>query len=732
MNIIVIVSIALAVLLLIGFLFGFWRSWKKSLIRSGFILVSFVVSLFLTSKISKFLMSKYVNGLVVSFFGKTFDFEQIAGSVSKDLFYEGSALTNLATALLNIVIKLASFLILFLALYIITGIIYLIISAIMSSKKRKESIGTEKVKIWERFIGSGIGIISTLVFCMVLFTPVFGVMNVCNKFLKQDTNNSVSAYNETCLVAGKFYTDNSNIGKVESYLEKYEKLSKSYKTSFAGIVFRFTGVDAAGRGLFNKLSTVNQNGLTVNLTEECVNVINIYNIYKENFVEEKIDLSKESDVEALQEIYGAAKNSEVLRTVIVDIIPNMASKWTNGEKFIGMDIPVSGDMKEIMVDVLEVFNTKEFSILDRNISVMFDSIEVANKYEIISSINNGKGFLDVIDTDGFVYEEIKTLSSTPELKKQLPEIMTTTVKLAYKSAISDPGTKLDQEFTQEKLAQISWENESNLTQTIVTRMFKFFDTEDVIDCLTDFGVVIDTARKSDILSRPVKILMFDYIDIKVENLGNSKLTILNSINNNWDNQNYKYEDLFATVEMTAKIAKNKDSLEMSDMKDTIKSLIENDTSGLVKDTIIESINNGAINSLIDDESKAEVYKEIMLEIVEETDSSTVDQDLQAGQVIVDIINNPKTKEGSMLDNYGNEECTSEEKAEIVIETLISSDNIMNVLDDEATKVENGQKSEMKDYINNLSDSDKTALNLAIGKMNNDNPNKQTLSKLFGN
>ena len=42
----------------------------------------------------------------------------------------------------------------------------------------------------------------------------------------------------------------------------------------------------------------------------------------------------------------------------------------------------------------------------------------------------------------------------------------------------------------------------------------------------------------------------------------------------------------------------------------------------------------------------------------------------------------------------------EEKAEVVIETLVSSDTVMNVLTDEATKVNGGQNSEIKNYIDN--------------------------------
>lgn len=730
MGIMSIVSLALGALLLIGFLLGFWRSWRKSLIRFGFIVLSFIAALLLSSKISKILMSKYVSGLVISLFGMSIDFEELAGEFAGDLLGEGSAITSFATALMNIAIKLISFLIIFVSFMIVTLIIYWIISLSMNSKRKKNSVGEAKERIWERFIGSGISLISTLVMCMVLFTPVFGVMNVCDKFLKDDKKASASAYNETTFVAGKFYTENENIGKVESYLEKYDKLRKDYKKSFAGVVLTYTGVDAVGKTVFNSITTVEQDGIKVNFTDECVNIVNVYNIYKENFVENKFDLATEKSVTALEDIYLISRNSEVLRTFIVDLVPKMSNKWANGEKFLNMELPATGDTKEIVVDLLGVFGTKDFVVLDRNIDVLFEAIKIANTHDVISSVNTGTELMDVIDRDGFVKDEIKTLSITPEFKRALPNVMTTMVKLAYKSALEDPGTKLDQEFTQEKLASIVWDNEADVTQTIISRMFKFFDTEDVIDNLTDFGVVIDSARKSAVLSKPVKILMNDYIETKVDGLGGSKQTILNSINDNWDSPDYCYTDLFATVEVTAKIAKDSDSMQMTDMKDSIKNLIENDTSGEVKATIKEAVNNGALDSLVGDANKAGVYKDILFEIIDETDSSTIDQDLQAGQVIADIINNPKTGETSMLDNYSGE--TDEEKAEVVIETLVSSETVMNVLTDEANKVDGGHNSDVKNYIDNLSDSDKSALSSALSQYDSTNPKIQTLSKLFGN
>ena len=731
MNIISIVSISLAGLILIGFLLGFWRSWKKSLIRFSFIIVSFLVAFLLSQKLSELLMKKYVDGFVISIFGLTLDLESVIGEIAKDLLYEGSALTNLTTALMNIALRLVAFLIIFVAMFVVTLLIYWIISAIMSTKKRRNSVGDEKEKIWKRFIGAGIGLVSTLVICIVLFSPFFGLMNICDKFLKDDNKNTASAYNETCFVAGKFYTENKNIGQIESYLQKYDDLRTDYKKSFAGVVFTYSGVDFLGETIFSKLSTVNQNGVVVNLTEESVNIVNVYNIYKTNFVESKFDLATEQSVKALEDIYGIAKNSEVMKSIIADIVPNMTTKWSNGEKFLGMELPVNDDSKELVIEILKPFKSKEFVILDRNFNVLFDAIKTANSHKIIESVNNGSAIIDVIDAPNFVKDEIEAIATTPEFRRALPNVMTTVVKIAYKSSIGDPETKLNQEFTQEDLALIVWSDEAEITQTIVTRTFKFIKSEDIINNLTDIGVVIDSARKSKILSNPVKIFVLDYISLKADKLGDSKQIIIDAINNNWNNLDYRFEDLFATIETTVKVAKELSSMDLIDLKETIRSLLNNDTTEKVKETIELAIKNGAFNSLIGDNEKADVYNDLILNVLENTDKTSIDKDLLAGQVIVDIINSPKTEQSSVLDNYGNSETTKEDKADVMIETLVASDTIMDVLKNEADKVENEQDSQVKEYINNLDESDKNLLKSSIDKIQ-DGEKKATLKKLFGN
>lgn len=731
-NIMTIVSAALGVLLLVGFLIGFIRSWKKSLIRFALMIVCFVVALVLSTKISEILMNKYVDGLVLSIFGQTIDFESIVGDIAGDLFSEGSALTNLATIILNIVLKVISFLIVFISLMIVTLLIYYIIAAIMSSKQKKKAVGKVKPKGWERLIGGLIGIVGSLVVCLALFTTVFGVMNVCDKFLEDNgTEAQAVAYVDNSLVCGKFYTEDERIGNVETYLEKYDKLRKEYKNSFAGIVFTYTGVDKVGKATFNNLSTVTKNGMKVNLTTECVNIVNVYNVYKENFIETKFDITTEKSINGLENLYNVAKKSDVMKSILLDIVPTMASKWSRGEKYLGIELPVTSDLKDITVEMLSAFETDQFDVLDKNILVTLEGIKIANRNNVISAAKNGDDLIDAIGNGTFIKDEIDNFATSPEFKRALPNMLTATIKSAYKSAVGDPGTKLDQEFTQDQLAQISWDNESSMTQKVVTNLVTIFDSEDILESLGNFGIVLDASRNSKILTKPVFYLMRDFIELQVTGLGTAKDVILSAFSEaNWNSSTYSYTDLFMTIQTTAKVAKDVENMELADIQETIENIIKNDTDGKVKETIKDAIKDGGLADLVGDDKKAEVFEDMISTVLDYTTADTIDKDILAGQVIVDIIS-ASNGGGSILDGYGNETTTPETKANLVIETITASDTIMKVMESEVQKSESaGSTSYVKEYIDGLNESDKNLLKNSINEMES-GTNKDTLSKLFG-
>ena len=407
LNVITTVFIAL---LLIGFLVGFLRGWKKSLVRFSIILAAILASVFLSPLISAALIKKFVKGTVFTGFGLNIDFESIVRdfvddeAFVADLFSAEATSTDLAKAFLNVGMNLVSFITMFLTIIILSLIVYWIVVLILKVKaKRANEIPLKDKKYWWlKVLGGGIGFVSSLAFCFVLFTPVFGVMRICDGFVEKPKT-SASASNS--FICGELYYNKTknNETKVESYIDKYTSIKTTYDKSFVGGFLKYTGINALGNAAFNKLTTVESGGLRFDLCEEFVVLTKTYNTYKEVFVTQKFDVTDNKDIDGVVKIYETARESEVVQSYIQELIPRFVSRWTNDEKFLGMKMPIEGDFAPLAKDVLSVFNTIDLKRIDRNVKAVAKTVKVANNNGLVKYVQEEKDLVDFLtNNDVFV------------------------------------------------------------------------------------------------------------------------------------------------------------------------------------------------------------------------------------------------------------------------------------------------------------------------------------------
>ena len=153
-------------------------------------------------------------------------------------------------------------------------------------------------------------------------------------------------------------------------------------------------------------------------------------------------------------------------------------------------------------------------------------------------------------------------------------------------------------------------------------------------------------------------------------------------------------------------------------------MLEGDTDGKVKDTIQQAIDAGVLKDLINDSSKAELYEDLITSVLDNYNAGdSVENDMKAGQVVTEILNN-SAEDKSMFGDDKDEEAVS------AVNDLTSSNSVMSVLESEAQKVENSETSIVKNYIDNMNEADRSAFeNAILGIESGDN--KNTLAKLFG-
>ena len=694
MNWLSVASIILVGLLLVGFFLGFARSWKKSLVRFGIIVGCVLASILLTNVFSNMIMNNYVNGLVVTIFGFSVDFESLAvevlgdSSFVADLFGANSITTKVATAFMNVVVNLLVYIVIFVILFLISFIIYGIVSIIVTIKKRGDKENAKPIKIWERFIGGGIGVFGILLMCLVLFTPIFGVMSVCNEFIEKE-NKTVSAYNAPAYVAaGLYYQDNKSVEKVESYINKYTQLKKDYDKSFAGIVFKYTGTDFFGRAAFGKLTKVQCEGLTFDFVPECVSIIKTYNQYKKTFVQDKFELSKDESVENLKTLYSLTKDSEVMRSYVVELVPKFSEKWLNNQKYFGMEYPIKGEVGEVSKRMLNVFNTSSYGQIDENIGVVFEVVEIANKHGAIKDYENGVGFEKIItNSDTLVRDEIIAMSKSARFRRELPGMMIEMMEVEYNKSLGDATGKFSEPSVD--VDKVDWNKEADIMQFISTNMFKYYldakenqNNNAIRDNFTEIGKAIDMARQSAIIADSFKVCITDYIkSSKFSAKESVKTYALELIEENWNDPTYRFEDSFSAIEETAVMVDGLKEMDFAGMKETLTNIVKNENS---KEALKHAVQNGVIEDLAGgNQTKADVMNELLLSFVEipsnsETTNTDIDATIKAGNEISDLVDAAGTESKEFVYEGETEE---EKKADSVqmMENIAGSKTVMNAI-----------------------------------------------------
>ena len=692
MSLLSVISIILIGLLLIGFFLGFARSWKKSLVRFGIILGCVLASILLTNVFSTMIMNNYVNGLVVTIFGFSVDFEGLAvevlgdSSFVADLFGSNSVTTKVTTAFMNAIVNLLVYIVIFVILFLISFIIYGIVSIIVTIKKKSDDENVKPVKIWERFIGGGIGVFGILLMCLVLFTPIFGVMSICNEFIEKDKKTASAFVGTSYVSAGLYYQNNKSVEKVESYISKYISMKEEYDKSFAGIVFKYTGTDFFGREAFGKLTKVQCEGLTFDLVPECVSIVKAYNQYKKTFVQTKFELSNEASVEELEVLYSITKDSEVMRNYVVELVPKFSEKWLADQKYFGLEYPIKGEVGRVSKRMLNVFNTSSYGQIDENIGVVFEVIKISNKNNVIKDYKNGVAFEKIVtNSDTFVHDVIVAMSKSARFRRELPGMMIEMMEVEYNKTIGDATGKFV--VPNINVDNVDWNKEADIMQFISTNMFKFYleaketQSNDALrNNFTEIGMSIDKARQSAIIADSFKVCITDYIMSSKFNAKDSvKNYALELIEKNWNDPTYRFEDSFAALEETSIMVDGLKEMSFAGMKEALTNIVKNENS---KEALKNAIESGVIEDLAGgDQTKADVMNELLLSFMEipsnsETMNGDIDSTIKAGNEISDLVDASNSTNKEFVYEGETEE---EKKADAVqmMENIASSKTVMN-------------------------------------------------------
>ena len=156
---------------------------------------------------------------------------------------------------------------------------------------------------------------------------------------------------------------------------------------------------------------------------------------------------------------------------------------------------------------------------------------------------------------------------------------------------------------------------------------------------------------------------------------------------------------------------------LDNLAPVIKDVIKEQGS---KDAVSGMLDKGLINEVVSDDDTASVLTEVLNPLVksDKVDDSTIDNDIAAGQQIVDIVDAVKNNGGDL--GLGESETERDAAADAIIKNLLASEAMMNSL---STSVQEGSGSTVVRFTQNVSAKDKTNLANSIKDVNTTTENK---------
>ena len=691
-NIFFIVSSVCLFLLFAGFFIGFARNWCRSLIRLGIVLFAFMISLIFAPIISNALSGSFVNGTTLNIFNFSIDFEEeiqgiLGNGIGEDFSLISGEVGEFAKALVSVIISIASFLIAFFSIVFVSLIIYFIVIIILKcvSKKNKEEKTPSSIGL--RFVGAVEGFLTTFIICFAILIPIFGVMNVCDKFLQDSetpsTERVASAYSAGSLVCGQlFYTEDEKIGQVEGYVKVYADIKEMYDSSVIGKIFGLTRLDDVGSVFFDYLTRVKVEGENVALSDEVVVAVETYNLYKQTFKENSFSLENNDSLDGVLSMVNKASESVFVSNIVEKLVPVVADRWINDDKFFGISLPVEEQYKEIAKDALQVFKaTNSIGRIRFNLSTIIDGVKIVNDHNFIANLN-ASGLISALGEDKTIIKEvIVCLSATEEFKNNLPAILNNSIVLLYDTMVGDGNLSYDSD--REYLVE-SYESEADIIQRFVSQIIELYGELDVSDDgnsvlvnenLGKLGRAMDIARESVIISDSVKLFMINYINSdKISFEDNSvKSTLTSYINDKWDlseNSDFKFEDTFSSLSKLVNFASSTTASSDIKFSDLALALEEIQTSEVLSQNILEILNDtDIIACFVGESDNLNVLTDILVSFIENGNVESQEVDLNASQVIMDLIN---------LDSQTQ---INEETAEEMLITLTRSNAVMIMIEE---------------------------------------------------
>ncbi len=458
-------SIALIVLVLLcGFLTGFYRGLKRSSLHVLFAVVSVVVAFFITKPITNAILGININvdGSLISIGDYIV---QLVSQNLVDLSYFDTASTfiqQLPTAILNPII----FLIILLLVYLVMDIIYLIVARVSFGTKKADF---EKHKPW-RWPSGAIGLCEAFLFMIVLFAPITSLTYTYEEIMTSPTTAEyVSPEGDNYLKTIKEYSSSA-------LPETVNEVILSFNDSAIGVICSAGGFDDA---MFDGLSSFSIDGESVGARGELVNLAHTYDefvvVYNDIMSEDYTNLN----ITNLKNNLTTLIQNNLFKKVITDTVQDFIVNYDALKLELGIT-NVPPELEEVIDFMQDKFQGPNFSLYDYISNDLITALDVADnvisddimdKFSSLDTSNISAVINFALDEQTLIQTSLNSLLTLNTVSDVMPQLL----ELA--------STYLQESFPNEEGIEVGLNTSVNSTDltSVVSSVFKILNDVDVIN-----------------------------------------------------------------------------------------------------------------------------------------------------------------------------------------------------------------------------------------------------------
>lgn len=757
------------VCIILGFVFGWFRGFSKSLVRFIIVLAVTVLAFFVVPSITTAVLKMDISKLNINIGGVSavtlgdliIDLiEQVP--IVQDLIESSPTLASVITLVPQMLANVVLFIAFFFIFKWFSMIIYWIIAGIFFSKKKMGD------KDRHKFVGAVIGTVQGFLVAIVLMVPIFGVVETSRPMVEairaeqaaastsETTEESASGFTYTVNEEGSSETPGGEGSGGTSEEEKNNKDIKQtvydvtdetgkYVDAFDKVwivkVMKALKIQDLSVSMFDNLTTVKDRDLEVSLRNEVKVVASAYPGLS-GLIYGDADIENAETYDNVKESFDKLYASPVLSGVVSELVPKAATRWSDtslaeeDRKFCGIAKPDFGDAATNRVFdalLLNLATQEDSEELKKDIDTSIDVMKLCCTSGIVTAVKHNGDLMEVLlkDTNKNLVSNIIDLSlNSSTLKECLPDIINLAMSKVYTALNITDAPEIHGKLTVEE-----WQTEKLVLQNVFNNVLRLYDGinkgtkegKNALDCL-DFaalGRAFDGLRSSKLLSEGslsimTKLMDSDFVvgaDVTIMASFKEKMTAV------WNDPTVKMEDTFVAVQNALVLAKDLKNAEAEITPDNIGEIINGlKNNETLKGTVNEILNNEeTMKNLGLDETTAGVVKETISSVINHEYSAEAGEDIQKDIDAISEVYNVANKVMSSQTEVTLEKTDTDKLVESIANSTVIKENLTKsgskVGNLDFTKLDAGTKTNLTESIKgnmNLTEAEQNALLALFG------------------